>query len=33
MRVPVASILSRGDMSKDVKLKEGDTIVVPEAWF
>ena len=32
-RVPVASILSRGDMSRDAKLKEGDTIVVPESWF
>ena len=32
-RVPVASILSTGDMSRDAEIKEGDTIVVPESWF
>ncbi|UCG34887.1 MAG: polysaccharide biosynthesis/export family protein [Candidatus Omnitrophota bacterium] len=32
-RVPVASILSSGDMSRDVKLKDGDTVIIPESWF
>lgn len=31
--VPVASILKGGDKSKDVPLKLGDTIVVPESFF
>jgi len=33
LRVPVASILRTGDKSKDVALKDGDIIVVPESWF
>jgi polysaccharide export outer membrane protein len=32
-RIPVASILVSGDTSKDMSLEEGDTVVVPEAWF
>jgi len=31
--VPVASILQSGDKSKDVNLKEGDIISVPESFF
>jgi len=31
--VPVASIIKKGDVSKDVILQVGDTIVVPESFF
>lgn len=31
--VPVASIIKRGDVSRDVILQVGDTIVVPESFF
>lgn len=31
--VPVATIMKRGDSSKDIFLQEGDTIVVPESFF
>lgn len=33
IRVPVGYIMKTGDRSKDVELKEGDTVVVPESWF
>lgn len=33
INVPVASILQTGDKSRDVKLKEGDVISVPESFF
>lgn len=31
--VPVASIMKGGDVSRDILLQEGDTIVVPESFF
>ncbi len=31
--VPVGYIMKTGNKEKDVQLKEGDTIVVPESWF
>ncbi len=33
MHVPVASIMKGGDTSKDIELKDGDTIVIPESFF
>jgi len=31
--IPLASILKGGDRSKDIRLKDDDTIVVPESFF
>lgn len=31
--VPVATIMKRGESSKDIFLQEGDTIVIPESFF
>ena len=33
IKVPVGSILKSGDKKRDVLLREGDTIVVPESFF
>lgn len=33
IKVPVGYILSSGDTSRDVELRDGDAIVVPESWF
>lgn len=33
IHVPVASIMKGGDTSKDIELKDGDTIVIPESFF
>ena len=33
IRVPIASIMREGDKNRDVLIKEGDTIVVPESFF
>ena len=33
IKVPVGRILSTGNISVDVELKENDAIVVPESWF
>lgn len=33
LKVPVGYILNTGNKSKDVELREGDTISVPESWF
>ncbi len=33
MHVPVASIMRGADTSKDIELKDGDTIVIPESFF
>ncbi|MBL7069698.1 MAG: polysaccharide biosynthesis/export family protein [Candidatus Omnitrophica bacterium] len=33
LKVPVGSILKSGNKAKDISVKEGDTIVVPESFF
>ncbi|MBD3296554.1 MAG: hypothetical protein GF392_04235 [Candidatus Omnitrophica bacterium] len=33
LRVPVGRIYKTGDMSRDIKLEDGDIIIVPESWF
>ncbi|MBN3040043.1 MAG: polysaccharide biosynthesis/export family protein [Candidatus Omnitrophica bacterium] len=33
IKVPVGYILKSGDTSRDVVLRDGDTVVVPESWF
>jgi protein involved in polysaccharide export with SLBB domain len=33
IRIPVAHIYYTGDMRKNLKLKDGDVISVPESWF
>ncbi len=33
IKVPAAHIIRTGNRAKDVLLKDGDTVVVPESWF
>ena len=33
IKIPAGYILKTGDTSRDVELKDGDTIVIPESWF
>jgi len=33
IKVPVGSILKSGNKAKDISIREGDTIVVPESFF
>ena len=33
IKVPVRDIIKKGDKNKDIKLKAGDTIIIPESFF
>ena len=33
IKVPAGYILSSGDTTRDIELRDGDSVVIPESWF